>query len=258
MRRFQLLSDMHLEFIKRPPKPPVLAPNLVLSGDIGKINTSGWRQFIEYCAGAWEHIFYVFGNHEFYHSSKCITQLKSDYVNFFSRYPNIHLLDNSGYNLDGLAIYGFVGWTRSPFESVTLAQQEINDYNYIRESKHSLITPEYITKLANQELGQFVTWVGSQTSPCLVITHFPPICANTSNPVYLAQPRLTNNYFAWDNLVKSEQIDPTKIHTWVSGHTHWSYDFIDPGTKIRYVSNQMGYLNEVGESNFNPGLVIEI
>jgi hypothetical protein len=59
-------------------------------------------------------------------------------------------------------------------------------------------------------------------------------------------------------LIKTEQIDPTNIKTWISGHTHWSYDFIDLDTNIRYVSNQMGYRDEFGESNFNPGLVIEI
>jgi len=52
MVQFQLFSDMHLEYIKRAPKPSVLAPNLILAGDIGKINTPGWSQFIEYCAGS--------------------------------------------------------------------------------------------------------------------------------------------------------------------------------------------------------------
>lgn len=266
MKRFQLLSDMHLEFIKKAPKPHVLAPNLILAGDIGKINTPGWTQFIEYCAGSWEHIFYVFGNHEFYnghqfyHGSKSITQLKSDYVNYFSRYPNIHLLDNSGYDLDGLAIYGFVGWTRSPFETDCQARNEINDYNFIYKDKNNLITPEYITELANQDLDKFKLWIKSQTNPSLVITHFPPIRTGTSNPIYLSEPKQTNKYFAWDNLIKSEQIDTSAlpIHTWVSGHTHWSYDLVDSETKIRYVSNQMGYLEEIKESNFNPGLVIEI
>ena len=258
MVQFQLFSDMHLEYIKRAPKPSVLAPNLILAGDIGKINTPGWSQFIEYCAGSWENIFYVFGNHEFYHSSKCIPQLKSDYIQYFSQYPNIHLLDNSEYDLDRLKIYGFVGWTRSPFESEIQAKDEINDYNYIWESKRKLISCQFITGLANLELDKFKTWISNQNKPSLVISHFPPTSSRTSNPIYLSQHRQLNSYFAWDNLIKTEQIDPTNIKTWISGHTHWSYDFIDLDTNIRYVSNQMGYRDEFGESNFNPGLVIEI
>jgi len=251
---------MHLEYIKRAPKPPVLAPNLVLAGDIGKINTPGWSQFIEYCAKSWDHIFYVFGNHEFYHSSKSLIQLKSDYVQYFSQYPNIHLLDNSDYDLNGLKIYGFVGWTRSPFISETQAKDEINDYNYIWESKNKLISCQYINELANEELDKFKTWTEShtQTNPSLIITHFPPISSGTSNPIYLDQPRQVNSYFSWNNLIKSEHIDSTNINTWVSGHTHWSYGFIDPETDIRYISNQIGYLNEISETKFNPGLIIEI
>jgi len=31
---------------------------------------------------------------------------------------------------------------------------------------------------------------------------------------------------------------------WISGHTHWSYDFTDELINVRFLSNQIGYLDE--------------
>lgn len=260
MHKFQLLSDIHLEMTRSYPKPQVLAPNLILAGDIGKLESNIWRQFINFCSANWEKVFYVFGNHEFYHSNKTLLQLKTEYAQYFNQFSNIHLLDNSSYSFDGLDIYGFVGWTKSPFATQRLAQESINDYNYIADDKGNLITPKYVTRLAQDGIEKFKSWLGSRanSTPILVITHFPPICENTSNPIYLAEPRIVNQYFSWENLIKSDAIVHNQIHTWISGHTHWSYDFINSETGIRYVSNQIGYRSEITESRFNPDLVIEI
>ena len=262
MHKFQLLSDAHLEFCKQHLKPKVLAPNLILAGDIGKLESNVWKQFITYCSANWKQVFYIFGNHEFYHDNKSICLLKLEYLEFFDQYPNIHLLDNSSYLLDDIDIYGFVGWTRSPFQSQSLAQQEINDYNYIADDKGNLITPKFITQMAQNDIDKFKNWLSCRSSQetrrVLIITHFPPICVGTSNPIYLAESRIVNKYFSWENLLKSEKIPHDQIHTWISGHTHWSYDFIDSTTGIRYISNQMGYSSEISDSNFNPTLVLEI
>lgn len=264
MVQFQILSDIHLEMVSKHPKPPVLAPNLVLAGDIGKVDSKLWKQFIDFCSVNWVHVFYVLGNHEFYHEFKSYEQLNREYADFFSQFPNVHLLDNSSYELDGIDIYGFVGWTRSPFPTQNIAQNKINDYNYISDDLGNLITPRFITRIAEDSINQFKTWIDSRSGeqdhnkPILIITHFPPISTNTSNPIYLSEPRIVNQYFAWENLIKSEEIQSTHIHTWISGHTHWSYDFIDSDNKIRYIGNQIGYRSELGDTRFNPKLVIDV
>jgi hypothetical protein len=264
--RFQLFSDLHLEFLKHGPKPKVLAPNLILAGDIGKLNTPGWNEFMQYCSESWDCVLYVLGNHEFYHSKKPYSQLEAEYSTYLSKYPNIHLLHNSSFELDGFEIYGFIGWTRSPFSSLSEAQNEINDYNCVWESKGKLARPEFFTGLANDSIGKFKSWIESSASnpnskPKIIITHFPPIRTNTSNPMYLSgPPRIVNKYFAWDNMIESESIDCTQIKLWISGHTHWSYDFVTPIHGIRYLANQAGYKEEfvAGETGFDDSKVFTL
>ena len=61
-------------------------------------------------------------------------------------------------------------------------------------------------------------------------------------------------------MIISENINFTNIKMWISGHTHWSYDFIDPNTEIRYISNQAGYKEEfiIGQTGFDDLKVFEI
>lgn len=264
--RFQLFSDLHIELSKSGswPKIPKLADVLVLAGDIGKIDTYGWKEFMGYCNETWSHTFYVLGNHEFYHHNKTYDKLLDEYKGWIgSNCPNIYLLDNSSYEVDGHVFYGFIGWTRSCQEYT----YEINDYYQIWAKPKLNITPPFINELANSSVTQFKTWMGSRSEESkakklIVLTHFPPIRAGTSNPKYLTgtnQTRIVNKYFAWDHMVESESIDKSQIKLWISGHTHWSYDFVGLD-KIRYLSNQAGYRPELvaGETGFVSSAVFEV
>ena len=87
------------------------------------------------------------------------------------------------------------------------------------------------------------------------MTHFPPTRSGTSHPKYLAEKRTANSYFAWPN----ESIDKLNLRnvvTWISGHTHWSYDFEKNG--IRLISNQLGYKSELGDTGINQDGLYEI
>lgn len=90
----------------------------------------------------------------------------------------------------------------------------------------------------------------------LVLTHHAPTFKDTSNPRYLVSPlRLafaTELDYMFDWKGKS---DFSAIHTWVSGHTHWSTDQIIGGVHI--VSNQYGYSN-TSESIYKPNFVVTV
>ena len=89
----------------------------------------------------------------------------------------------------------------------------------------------------------------------IVITHFPPIRTGTSDPKYLAQKRLANLYFAWpdDTLNK---FTLKNVLAWISGHTHWSYDFEKNG--VRLIGNQLGYRSEIGNTGIKEDGIYEI
>ena len=54
---------------------------------------------------------------------------------------------------------------------------------------------------------------------------------------------------------KRKNINTDKITLWISGHTHYSYDFTK--NKCRFLSNQMGYSSEINESKFNQNGIFE-
>lgn len=267
--KFQLFSDIHLELSKSVPKIPQLAPYLFLAGDIGKINGDNFKDFIEYAHRQWTKIFYVCGNHEYYSSNIPHDKLISSYRDFFSSYSNVIFLDNSSYELvingkisgssestetyESILIYGTTLW------SYTTQTMGLNDFSMIKMFNNNELQPidlEYFNNLNSHSIEQIVQMIKNinQTDmKLIIITHFPPL-PNTSHPKYKLRPEYISEYFA-NNLVSDRLLEYgidenefySKIKLWMSGHTHYSYDFEYKGT--RFLSNQIGYIGEQSVTN---------
>jgi len=77
----------------------------------------------------------------------------------------------------------------------------------------------------------------------------------TSHPKYLAENRTANLYFVWpDDTLNKFKLN--NVIAWVSGHTHWSYDFEKNG--VRLISNKLGYKSEFGVTGINKDGLYEI
>ena len=71
----------------------------------------------------------------------------------------------------------------------------------------------------------------------------------------MAKKRPVNSYFAWpDNTLLKLNVD--HILTWISGHTHWTYDFTQ--NNVRLIGNQIGYKSEVGKTGLIEDGVFKI
>jgi len=267
--RFQLFSDIHIELANRVPKIPALAPYLFLAGDIGKINHKFFDEFASYCNNNWKKIFYVCGNHEYYSSNKTHEEINTIYKNYFSNFKNIVFLDDSIYSFEEFQvnIYGSTLWSQ------VTETCGLNDFNMIKMKNSNnwtvSIDKEYFNKLHDNSLKNLVNVVKNTDKKLIVISHFPPLRKTkaqgnlTSHKMYESQPEYLANYFA-NNLTneKLEQYEITeielfsKVKLWVSGHTHYSYDFEYIGT--RCLSNQIGYIGEQDLSNPKYDGVFEI
>jgi len=67
--KFQLLSDIHLEFpsaLEHFPPFPVLAPYLFLVGDIGYPSKESYAKFLFAQSERYKGVFILAGNHEYY------------------------------------------------------------------------------------------------------------------------------------------------------------------------------------------------
>lgn len=259
----QVFSDIHLENLTRIPKLPVKAKYLFLAGDICQINHHLFFPFLDYCSTNWSKIFYIPGNHEYYIKKKNYIELGVEYKNKIEeRYKNVYWLDNSYVSLDeeNINIYGTTFWTIPPFSSINEAKMHINDYNYISYFKEGLdkvvdLDTRYVKELADDSFNSLQKYLNETDKKTIVMTHFPPNRSGTSHPQYLAQKKITNLYFAWpDGTLQNFNLN--NVITWISGHTHWSYDFIQDG--IRLISNQLGYKSEIGRTGIDADGLYEI
>lgn len=294
--RFQLVSDIHLEFYPNGKFPRIAADPaadcLILAGDIGHATGAGaesqgnFAAFIRDCSGKWPQVLFVCGNHEFYHKKATMTETMHHLRALFADLPNVHLLDNSAIQVGDATVYGFTAWTRPIFSGPTAAMDArdcLNDYNYITVdapvgqqvggggrsvNPRAPFTIAHHRELAESQLAQFRAFMETEAPKCqrnlVVVTHFPLVQAQTSSPEYDCDDNLLRPYFAWEDMLATEQIpNADQIAVVCSGHTHWSYDFYrpcpcpegarqsEPATSletdrpsIRHVANQFGYPSE--------------
>jgi predicted phosphohydrolase len=252
---FQLFSDIHLELISRTkfnvnnfPKIKPLSDILFLAGDIGKINLPNYKEFFDYCSSNWKKIFYVLGNHEYYHSHKTIEKLNLEYKNFFTNYSNIHLLDNDIYEIDDYVIIGSTLWSKPSTSDSLNDFTQIKKYNEEIKRKYGIKLEEFIDlHIKSKEfiLEQVEKHNGKNI---IILTHFPPTQYLTSHPKYSSQEQSIKDYFASNFIV--EIPEKHSIKCWLYGHTHYSNDYLHP-KGIRMISNQIGYKSDYLDSNLN-------
>jgi predicted phosphohydrolase len=236
MKKIQLYSDLHLELYSKFPLIRPLANNLFLAGDIGHYNKQNFKNFFDYCSPKWKNIFYVLGNHEYYINKESIEETTNKYKQFFSNYNNIHLLNNSFVTIDNINIYGSTLWTKPT-----------TDFEIIKKYFNNNSKLDYFDVIKNSDLqyNSLLNYIKNNDKKTIIMSHFPPIQENTSSPMYSNQEKYIKDYFAWNNIL----LDNKNITTWLSGHTHYSYDFNHNNTRL--ISNQMGYKNEFSKINFN-------
>ena len=115
----------------------------------------------------------------------------------------------------------------------------------------------YVKYLANDSLNKLQKYLNETDKKTIVMTHFPPLRSETTNPNYLHLDRIKNNYYSWnDNTLILNNFNLKNVPIWISGHTHWSYDFKKYNT--RFISNQLGYKYDLGIIGLHKNCVFEI
>jgi len=259
----QVFSDIHIEIWNKIPEIPVKAKYLFLAGDICIINHPLFYPFLDYCSQNWTKTFYTPGNHEYYTKKKNYNELLFEYkYKIGERYKNVYCLDNNYVSLDeeNINIYGATFWTQPPFATTYDAKISINDYNwitYFKQGQDQVVNLDinYVKELSDGSFTSLQKYLNETDKKTIVMTHFPPNRSGTSHPRYLAEKRTANLYFAWpDGTLQNFKLD--NVLTWISGHTHWSYDFMEDG--VRLIGNQLGYKSEVGDTGVNEDGLYDI
>jgi predicted phosphohydrolase len=145
----------------------------------------------------------------------------------------------------------------------------VNDYNMIRFKREITdprpyeLSPRDVNQMSIEDSSAIHSVLNenelTKDKKVIVMTHFPPQQTNTSHSKYALQGKMMKNYFSHPNGTIKDFDNISNILCWISGHTHYSYDFVSP-EGVRLISNQMGYIGEVnsGASRFKEDGLFEI
>jgi Icc-related predicted phosphoesterase len=247
--RVQVLSDLHLEFGGMD-LDFTGVDLIVFAGDVNTGNKELlWiQEKIRVIP-----VLYVLGNHEYYRSSypKLLNKLQQS-----SFGTNIHVLEKSSVNIEGIRFHGTTLWTSfelfgDPKLVGPICQQNINDYKLIRlDPTYSKLRPIDTHLFHYRSLKWLKTsLLGSDAKKNIVITHHAP--SPKSIPEKYKQDVISAAYASdLEDFIKEAKPD-----IWIHGHVHEPFDYFVDTTRI--ICNPHGYIQDP-YNGFNPRLVIEV
>ncbi len=235
---FQLCSDLHLELRTDFPRILPLKKILVLAGDIGHIQSQVFRDFIQYTSENWEHVIFVPGNREFYHTKRSYDALWSDYVSFMNSFTNVYFTDGTAVEIDDFVYYGATMWSPS------------NGTGKIRQFDQKIASWDHLTSLH-----EFLKLYAHHPRK-VIVTHFPILRdLRVIPPQFHDQSPEKMRYFACDWI---KFLNLAGVKAICSGHTHQSFDFFLDEKNVRLMSNQLGFPDDdLVDSGWKPNLLFE-
>lgn len=232
--RFQILSDVHLEFYKVYPgldhfvNIETVADAICLCGDIGDPFSQNYMQLLYECSSVYKYVFVITGNHEYYghHTLK---------VGFYIRTmcpDNVVYLDNSGYDIPDtdIRVIGTTLWSHIPESNREIVEKNLSDFRYIKDwtvDKHNRKFQKSVKFLLEE--------FSSSTRRILVMTHYAPV-------IHCGNPRYMNSPLACAYKSDLEHILTDKVVAWAYGHDHYNMRFYVGNTM--FVTNQIGYQDD--------------
>lgn len=250
--KLQIYSDLHLEFYKSFPKIERKCDYLVLAGDIGKLSDVNYKEFIQYCSENWKHTIVVLGNHEFYNCKNTYSKLLQKYNYYFSLFDNVTLLEKEKILLEDYEIIGLTMWSyiSETYKDLINCPKKIKQYILKNEKKRLVPIGYNGINILFEESKQWLLKNYNPNKKTIIITHHPITQKNVCQDIYKHQSLERTSVFS-----TNIELNPNNTCICISGHTHFSHDFVD--NNIRYISNQMGYVDEINDTNFNDsGLFI--
>jgi hypothetical protein len=267
--KIQIMSDLHLEFGDMKIENHG-ADVLILSGDIlvkkDFEHKPIFGNFLDRCSKTFPNVVYVAGNHEFYgsHLSETLCFLR-EICGEHSEYPNIHFLDNSTVEINGVVFVGSTLWTdcneENPITLNTILTR-MNDFHIIRNDLreadlktgyypklHPLDTAEFHKKTLSYFHEVLETNSGKK---CVVVGHHAPSKVST-HPKYSRDIHING---AYSSDLSNFILDHPQIKLWTHGHTHDSFDYMIGPTRI--VCNPRGYAGYDVNPQFDMGKIVEV
>lgn len=257
-RKLLVLSDLHLEH--RSPKHPFVRGNdehadvVILAGDIhvGVLGLEWARRTFPN-----KEIVYVAGNHEFF-GQRWDTLIES--MREAAQTFGIHFLENDEATVKGIRFLGTTMWTDFKFfgsesqaEAMAAAEESKSDYWAIslNEADQRIRAGHTLERhlVADAWLRERLE-TGTPESTVVVTHHYP--CRRSTAPRFREDILTATCGAHMDTLFG-------KMGTWIHGHTHTSFDYVQHGTRV--VCNPRGHLTNSDNAenpSFDPSKLITV
>ena len=254
----QYISDIHLERGKGKEiksRLPVLAPILVLAGDIGNPSSHVYRTFIQHCSEDFDHVSLITGNHEYYTDKETVTITGIDELiqQYCSQFKNVHFLQNNSVVINDIIFYGCTMWSYIPYVHEAMVSFAMNDYTKIYTEVGQKLTVDTQNDIHLRMVEKLVSFLDNHMKDkVVVITHHCPLL--TDDTVYVKR-KLSNNKshdnldFAYCNEFDDIFDEYNNLIVWIYGHTHRPCNI--KRNQCRIVSNPHGYPSE---HLYNPAI----
>jgi len=247
--KIQYCSDLHLEFednteyIKKHPLKPV-GDYLVLAGDISYMSCIDKEDkwFFDWCSDNFRETWYIPGNHEFYDFGD-ISILEKPFRETIK--PNVSFVNNTTIQIEGYTLLFTPLFSHIADVNNLVIRFCMRDFHriFFHDKRFTIEDFNSLNKICVNFLEKELE---KAMNPVMIFTHHVPsgICNNEEQNGSPVNEGYTNNL---DELVlKYSEL----IHFWVFGHSHHR-THVKSG-KTTFLSNPLGYVNEMQNAGFDP------
>jgi len=256
----QIISDLHIEFLRHSDKKIVLdplAPVLCLLGDIGIASSKDlfeyYKSFLLKQSEEFEKVLVLLGNHEYYGSEYFEVQRKVK--EFCDEHPTIILMQKNSILLNGIRILGTTLWSKVD-SNEAVVQSSMNDYHKISITKEGSPNTRLRVSHTNEFFADERQWLEDEIRKAkeagekvVVLTHHSPIL-DGSDPKFTGSS--INPAFCSD----LEYMMGPPVVLWAYGHTHYVQDVMRNGTRV--LTNAAGYPHTTEPQKCNWELVLKV
>lgn len=235
--RVQYCSDLHIEFIENDKflnnsGIEIAAPILILAGDIAPLHDVYLNnQFFRFLSNNYNQVFWVPGNHEFYHRN--ITDYGSSFNIKIT--DNINIVNNIDFIYEGVRFIFSTLWSHIQASKAKLLEQSISDFSLIRVNNKKLKTSNF--NQLHQTSIQFIKKaLEVEHNKTIVVTHHLP-SSHCNSPIHSKSP--INEAFCVE---LTEFIEKCNANFWIYGHSHFNQKPLIIG-KTLLLTNQLGYVH---------------
>jgi predicted phosphohydrolase len=205
---------------------------LILAGDIVPLHDEFFSDlFFRFIAENYRQVFWVPGNHEFYH--KDITGFSSSY-NIRLR-SNINIVNNIELEYENIQFVFSTLWSEISSSNEKTIEQNVSDFDCILNNDKKIRASD-INKLHIESLAFIKQSLNKRLIKSVVVTHHVP-SALCNSSMHSLSP--INEAFCVD---LTDYINTCNANFWIYGHNHFNRTPLYIGNTI-LLTNQLGYVH---------------